>query len=157
MVLAAAAICIARDHRNAWDGLGVLEQVNTLLSEDDSLSAKDHSRWQAASARMRAYLMAVEPFTGFDKAGYSSDKALLLALIRGSIEDVLSWQEENVGADPRDLVVAATLIGLVHGRSVSPLSIRPVDLLPASPPRARRDPRAPSGRLVARNHDGERR
>jgi hypothetical protein len=124
--LAAAAICIARDHRDAWDGLGVLKQVDALLSEDDSLSAKDRSRWQAASARMRAYLMAAKPFTGFDKAGYSSDKALLLALIRGSIEDVLSWHEENVGADPWDLVVAATLIGLVHGRSVSPLSIRPV-------------------------------
>jgi len=125
---AAAAVCLAQSRRDVWDGRAVLERVDAILTAEGALSPRELAKWTALSERMSAVLSAASPFTSFKPGPYSSEKALLLLLLRGEVEGVLAWDPSGVVADPWDRTVAALLVGLVHGRTTAPSGRRPAPL-----------------------------
>lgn len=126
--LACAAVFLDQDRSNAWDAAAVLSEIDQTLSHDDAISAENRARWSRASERIATYLRGDDPFVRFrdDKPGV--EKALLLGLIRDTPEAVLSWRDEDIGAHEDDLLLAAALVGLRHGRKAMSVDLRPPSL-----------------------------
>lgn len=128
LFLAAASVFLAHERADAWDAQAVLDRISAKLATDDALSEADQKRWNGARTRAQAVLRGDEAFVGFKTDEYRSEKALLLALVRAGPMDVLTWRDEGVRADAFDLLVAAALAGLAHGRKALPTNLRPEPL-----------------------------
>jgi hypothetical protein len=106
----------------------LLEAIDALLAQDEAVKDADRARWSTATRHIRSVLQGDDAFTGFRSRGFRSEKALLLALIRPTPEGVLAWTLEETQATPTELVLAAMLVGLAHGRKALPTSVRPLPL-----------------------------
>ena len=121
---AAAATCLTLRREDSWDGVRLVDEIDRLLVADTALRAGDRKRWAAAAERIRSIVDARRTFQGFRSAEYTTETAVLLAALRGGIDDVLAWGEEAIGGDRWSPAVAALLIGLVHGRTAAGSSLR---------------------------------
>ncbi len=122
---AAAAAFLETDHADVGDSRTILTAMDGRLEGDKTLKDADRSKWASGRDRITAILQGDEPFTGFRSDEFRTDRALLLALIRPQPEGVLAWTADQTRAGSMDLVLAALLVGLAHGRKALPLSLRP--------------------------------
>jgi hypothetical protein len=119
---------MARSRSDAWDGAKFLTEIDVLVGNDGGLRPQQLTRWRAAADRMRSILDARRPFERFTSSDFSAEQAILLAALRGEVDDVLAWRSEQIGGDWWNRTVAALLIGLVHGRTACSIALRPVEL-----------------------------
>lgn len=128
LYLAAAAVLLARDRRDALDPAVVLAEVDRLLDADASIATADREHWRKARDRIAGVIDGDSAFTGFRSEEPRTEKALLLALIRSAPHEVLAWAEEDIGAHNDDLLLAAVFVGLTAGRKTLSWELRPAAL-----------------------------
>jgi len=154
---AAASRCMEASRKDAWDPSGFLAGITQVLRDDPALASDDAARWEKAAERAEDIVSASRVFESFSSPDYSSEGAVLLAALRGDVEDVLAWRDEDIGGNGWTLTVAAVLVGLVHGRTAIGTALRPLplDLALARLERAGllSDSRSPSLEVVV--HDSE--
>jgi hypothetical protein len=125
LFLAAAAVLLAGDRRDALDPSAVLGDVDRLLDSDSSIATADREHWRKARERIAGVIDGDSAFTRFRSEEPRTEKALLLALIRSEPHEVLAWGDEDIGAHNDDLLLAAVLVGLSAGRKTLSWKLRP--------------------------------
>jgi hypothetical protein len=125
---AAAATFLDVDYSNVGDTGAILAAIDRRLKQDKTIKDADRSKWEAVRDRITTVLDGAEAFTGFRSDGFRMEKPLLLALLRPEPTRVLTWTVRQTRAGAMDLVVAALLVGLVHGRKSLPVGLRPPSL-----------------------------
>ena len=121
----AAAEFLLRDRRGVLDPNAVVAAVDARMRRRATLSQDDRERWAKARTWIEGLLSGTRPFNRFRSAEFRAEKALLLALVRSEPTEVLTWREEAIGAHADDLLLAAVLVGLAHGRKTAPVAMRP--------------------------------
>jgi hypothetical protein len=125
---AATKVFLDVDGSEVGNRPALLEGIDALLAQDEAMKGAERERWSAATRHVRSVLQGDDAFTGFRSRDFRSEKALLLALIRPTPEGVLAWTLDETQATPTELVLAALLVGLAHGRKALPTSVRPLPL-----------------------------
>ncbi len=124
---AAVDVLSGVDRASSWRPIDVVQAVESIL-EENAPPTVDAVVLKGSLRAIKGILRNELDFGPSDDTGLRSAKALLMVLLRPSVEALLDWPSDESGADDTVQIAACTLAGLLRGRKRLPLAIRPLGL-----------------------------